>query len=749
MDHLQIAQGLKDAVDQWCFPVTSGPPPRACSPEDGRGGGPAAGSLDFLHALLNLEGLSAAVPEHQVPFSLQDEPHGLHDWRAHTGPAWDAFTPLSSSGASTFRSSTPGGPPFTARSGGGGPLQRAAAEHAYNASQEPLKEPAPNVTVEAPLSITSPPQSELFLSVEAEEDVHAGGAAPRTPPALLSAAKPQARRRAAAPAAPSAAAAAAAPTSAAHPRQQQQQQQQRQQVFGRQARTSAASALAAKSGKRRPEPGVGREAQPAVHTDAATAAPEGAPVGAPSVRGKGAPVSAPSMRAEGPPQKRQAVARQRGETPPAVTRSNSSTTSSSSSSSNNNSGLGGKAAAAAGRGALASRRGVAAVSGASSSAGPQGRQKTSSSSQPLTRPKQQPSKQQQQQQQKEGLSASEADDFSLHAQRYGSLDLGGDEAAADAAAAAAAAIRSSSSSSSSTEGAVSAFAAQWLLRCEKRLRASSSGGPSPSAAAAAGGGAAETLLLTKKRLKQELKDYNAAFACRFGRQPLKEDKEPLRPLYMHYQQLKQQIEGELLTPQGETERDLRNNGASSPPAAPAAPAAAAAAAVGGGVVRSSSSLSGLRQMGESERGAGNLRSSRSQGSRETLVSPGFSSSRSSSRRRHAGGAPSEGSKQLQRSRSSSNSSSSSSNWQRLSAYEWQQQMQQRRAAMTEELHALQRERRLLGDKLAAYHSHFREKHGRQLRLKADIIPVQQEYNSYVELTQQIERLALELQQQTL
>ncbi|KAL8274256.1 hypothetical protein Esti_001845 [Eimeria stiedai] len=765
MDHLQIAQGLKDAVAHWCFPVTSGPAAAAAgkpsaAPSCDEGGGGLAGNLDFLHQLLNLKGLIAAVPEHQVPLSLlHEEAQGVHDWRTHAGAVWDTFTPLSSSGASTFRSITPTGPPFTARSGEGGAHQRAAAEDPCSASQGPLKESAHTVTQEAPSSLPapSPPHSELFLSVEVEEDVHAdaaGEGAPRTPPALPSAAKLQARRRAAATAAPSAAA-AAAPASAAHPRQQQQQpqqQQQQQQVVGRQARTSTASALAAKSGKRRPEPGVVGGAQPAVarggmHTDVAAATSEGVPVGGPAVRGKGAPVGVPGMRAEGPPQKRQAVARQRGEAAQAVTRSNSSTTSSSSSGSCP---LSGKAAAAAARGALASRRSIATASRASSSGDPQGRQR-SSSIQSSARPKHQPSKQQQQQ--REGLAASEADDLSLRAQRPEAPDPGGDEAAANAAAAAAAAIRSSSSRSA--DGPVSAFAAQWLLGCEKRLRASGGppsdgGGASSSAAAAAGAAgaaAAETLMLTKKRLKQELRDYNAAFACRFGRQPLKDDKEPLRPLYMHYQQLKQQIEGQLFTSQGEKERGLISNAAVSPLAA----APAVAAAVGGGVARSSS-LSVSRQMGESERAAGSLRISRSQGSRETLASPGCSSSsRSSSRsgrRRHAGGCPSEGVKQQQRDRSSS-SSSSSSNWQHLSAYEWQQQMQQRRAAMTEQLHALQRERRLLGDKLAAFHVQFREKHGRQLRLKADIVPVQREYDWYVQLTQQIEHLAFELQQQTL
>ncbi|KAL4452962.1 hypothetical protein ABPG74_002527 [Tetrahymena malaccensis] len=49
----------------------------------------------------------------------------------------------------------------------------------------------------------------------------------------------------------------------------------------------------------------------------------------------------------------------------------------------------------------------------------------------------------------------------------------------------------------------------------------------------------EQLTLEKKKVKQELKMYDASFQTHFNRFPQKNEKEPLRPLYIYYKKLKQ------------------------------------------------------------------------------------------------------------------------------------------------------------------------------------------------------------------
>jgi hypothetical protein len=46
----------------------------------------------------------------------------------------------------------------------------------------------------------------------------------------------------------------------------------------------------------------------------------------------------------------------------------------------------------------------------------------------------------------------------------------------------------------------------------------------------------------KKRVKNELKSYDAAFQNIFGRFPNRNEKEPMRPLYIYYKKLKQYID---------------------------------------------------------------------------------------------------------------------------------------------------------------------------------------------------------------
>lgn len=51
----------------------------------------------------------------------------------------------------------------------------------------------------------------------------------------------------------------------------------------------------------------------------------------------------------------------------------------------------------------------------------------------------------------------------------------------------------------------------------------------------------EQLLTKKRKVKNELKIYDSNFKSLFSRQPRREEKEPMRPLYMFYKKLKQTI----------------------------------------------------------------------------------------------------------------------------------------------------------------------------------------------------------------
>ena len=46
------------------------------------------------------------------------------------------------------------------------------------------------------------------------------------------------------------------------------------------------------------------------------------------------------------------------------------------------------------------------------------------------------------------------------------------------------------------------------------------------------------LNVQKRKVKNELKNYDNEFEKNFQRQPNKTDKEPLRPLYLYYKNLK-------------------------------------------------------------------------------------------------------------------------------------------------------------------------------------------------------------------
>ena len=49
----------------------------------------------------------------------------------------------------------------------------------------------------------------------------------------------------------------------------------------------------------------------------------------------------------------------------------------------------------------------------------------------------------------------------------------------------------------------------------------------------------EELVMEKKNVKNELKHYDSCFKTCYGRHPKREEKEPIRPLYMYYKRIKQ------------------------------------------------------------------------------------------------------------------------------------------------------------------------------------------------------------------
>jgi hypothetical protein len=50
-----------------------------------------------------------------------------------------------------------------------------------------------------------------------------------------------------------------------------------------------------------------------------------------------------------------------------------------------------------------------------------------------------------------------------------------------------------------------------------------------------------TLNYEKRNVKNELKRYDIGFKRIFGRIPVRQEKEPMRPLYIYYKTLKQKI----------------------------------------------------------------------------------------------------------------------------------------------------------------------------------------------------------------
>ena len=51
----------------------------------------------------------------------------------------------------------------------------------------------------------------------------------------------------------------------------------------------------------------------------------------------------------------------------------------------------------------------------------------------------------------------------------------------------------------------------------------------------------DELVGEKKKVKNELKNYDQSFFSKFGRLPNRTEKEPMRNLYMYYKRLKQYL----------------------------------------------------------------------------------------------------------------------------------------------------------------------------------------------------------------
>ncbi|KYK63777.1 hypothetical protein TGPRC2_231790 [Toxoplasma gondii TgCatPRC2] len=85
------------------------------------------------------------------------------------------------------------------------------------------------------------------------------------------------------------------------------------------------------------------------------------------------------------------------------------------------------------------------------------------------------------------------------------------------------------------------FVHSWLTACFERLRDSAGQSRVQPHQSKIRGGESDMHVLvafSKRRLKEELRAYDVAFEKRYGRQPERLEKEPLRPLYSHYQYLR-------------------------------------------------------------------------------------------------------------------------------------------------------------------------------------------------------------------
>ncbi|CDJ51730.1 hypothetical protein, conserved [Eimeria brunetti] len=710
VEQLQVALGLKEAVRRWC----QCQPPQ-CSKQ--KAGGFA---VTFLQQLLLLGSLEGAEAPPLPPRLLLDEGGDVPQERKTSFPAEEAallFTPHSRN-ASNPRSSSCLHKVLQLGVVGSGQVgchvrscpAVAQAAISSDSTTEPTVVPQrQGMPLRQSLAYGGPVQ---------QEGLNAGAAGTAGHQLVSSSDKTTAESLESSSPSPGVISASAAVAGAEAMEQQRGLQNQRQPQLRQQRPGAVGKPSKEKGTKRRPEQRV--PLQGALRTtslSSVVAAPTAA-LG-PLLQIVGGPVA----RAEGPPQKRQAVARSRGDTEAGVR---------SSSSSSRSKPIGGGATyktAPAARGCSAGRR-----QGSSCRLSPNAKVS------PPT-PKQG--------QENGGIQESATDI----------------EATEHCAAAAAVAAARCSSSSSGADAAVSAFAAEWLRGCQQRLEAtgakareesaagSSSRGPggqrdSPShySSSVASLKSHEELQLqqTKRQLKQELRGYNAAFAAHFGRQPLKQDKEPLRPVYMHYQRIKQRLEQHLVAAERNrsagsatttietataTVEAATTTAATAESSSGAAEISSAATSARRYTTHSSSNLTATSPTGAMKR----LRRQRSSLRSLEAVSP---------KSGHRGG-PTPG---VPRSPGMAKEKQTTT---KPSAFERQQQMMRRREEMALRLHQLQRERRLLGDKLAAYHLRFKQEHGRPLRLKADIAPVHEEYKLFVEITKQIDALAFALQRQTL
>lgn len=226
------------------------------------------------------------------------------------------------------------------------------------------------------------------------------------------------------------------------------------------------------------------------------------------------------------------------------------------------------------------------------------------------------------------------------------------------------------------------FAAKWLAGLKDRLRTFSESASFQDTGTTnrikVGGAQIQklrVLQLVKRNLKEELKDYNSSFIAAFKRTPLREDKEPLRPVYEQYHLLKEHIDH---------------------------------------ICQKDSWPESMS---------------------ESLATAKLPTSREKSRAGATHGAALD----------SSGASEVSGSTDRVAVGIHNEAQRKQRKGCENMIERLQRERRDLGEQLATFHTAFKEKTGRPVRLKADIAPVRNEYRRFVEVSKQIEELSRALE----
>lgn len=194
----------------------------------------------------------------------------------------------------------------------------------------------------------------------------------------------------------------------------------------------------------------------------------------------------------------------------------------------------------------------------------------------------------------------------------------------------------------------------------------------------------------KRRVKQELKRYDAEFRRQLMRLPTHSEKEPMRPLYVYYRRLKNML--------SQAEQSSRSGG-------------------GGGGRRSSSGATATATAGSDDEGPG------------LKFGPRESDEASLRQQQQLLAAAAGGGGQQPLSRRGQGGSSS---------------LKDQISALEQRIESLQAEKGVVRTKLQAFQEKFLSENSRKIRFHKDILPIEREYRMYKNLKEEIMRAESQL-----